>query len=119
MPMKILILNWRDIKNPKSGGAEILTHEIAKRWVNWGHSVIQFSSEFKGSAKQEIIDGVKIIRGGHPDARFLLKSVHWLALELGVKQPQNVNSICRESVRRFRRQNRCLPIKPSRRPEVA
>lgn len=24
--MRILILNWRDINNPSSGGAEILTH---------------------------------------------------------------------------------------------
>ena len=77
--MKILILNWRDIKNPKSGGAEILTHEMAKRWVKWGHSVTQFSSEFEGCQKNEEIDGVNIIREGHPDARFLFSSVHWLA----------------------------------------
>ena len=37
--MNILILNWRDIKNPKSGGAEILTHELAKGLVNKGHKV--------------------------------------------------------------------------------
>ncbi len=28
--MNILILNWRDIKNPAGGGAEILTHEMDK-----------------------------------------------------------------------------------------
>lgn len=62
--MRILILNWRDIKNPSSGGAEILTHEIAKRWVRWGHVVTQFSSGFKNSLKEEKIDGVRIVRGG-------------------------------------------------------
>lgn len=77
--MKILILNWRDIKNPQSGGAEILTHEIAKRWVNWGHDVVQFSSTFEGGLDEEILDGVKIIRKGHADARFLFSSVHFLA----------------------------------------
>ena len=77
--MNILILNWRDIKNPKSGGAEILTHEMAKRWVEKGHTVVQFASEFEGSLREEVMDGVRIIRRGHPDARFLLGSVHFLA----------------------------------------
>lgn len=62
--MRIAIFNWRDIINPKSGGAEILTHEMAKRWVKFGHEVIQFSAGFKKSKKEEIIDGVKIIRRG-------------------------------------------------------
>lgn len=77
--MNILILNWRDIKNPKSGGAEILTHEIAKRWVRKGHYVTMFSSEFKNCAKEENIDGVRIVRKGHPDARFIFSSVHFQA----------------------------------------
>lgn len=77
--MRILILNWRDIKNPASGGAEILTHEMAKRWVKLGHEVTQFSSFFKGSKTKETIDGVKIIRKGNSDARFLFRSVHFMA----------------------------------------
>lgn len=77
--MRILILNWRDIKNPSSGGAEILTHEIAKRWVRWGHTVTQFSSAFPGTANNELIDNVRIIRKGHPDIRWLFTSVHFLA----------------------------------------
>jgi hypothetical protein len=30
---RTLWLNWRDIKNPAAGGAEVLTHEIGKRLV--------------------------------------------------------------------------------------
>ena len=78
--MKILILNWRDIKNPSSGGAEILTHEIAKRFVEWGHEVVQFSSYFANASHQETIDEVKIIRQGYPDTRSLFASVHFRAL---------------------------------------
>lgn len=77
--MKILILNWRDIKNPAAGGAEVLTHELSKRWIKEGHSVIQFSSLFKGGKPKEIIDGITIIRQGHADARYLLSSVHFAA----------------------------------------
>lgn len=63
--MKILILNWRDIKHPLAGGAEISTHEHAKRWIKAGYEVIQFSSSFRGGRKSEIIDGIKIIRQGN------------------------------------------------------
>lgn len=77
--MNILILSWRDIKNPKSGGAEVLTHEISKRWVKMGHQVTVFSSSFSNSLSLEIIDGVRIIRKGHPDTRYLFYSVHFLA----------------------------------------
>lgn len=77
--MRILILNWRDIKNPRKGGAEILTHEMAKRWVKWGHNVTIFSSIFNNARKTERVDGIKIVRDGHPDARFLFSSVHYKA----------------------------------------
>jgi glycosyltransferase involved in cell wall biosynthesis len=64
--MKILILNWRDIKNPDFGGAEVATYEIAKRWVKWGHEVTWFSSKFKNCKEKEVIDGLKLIRQGSP-----------------------------------------------------
>jgi len=61
---KMLIFNWRDIKNPAAGGAEVFTHEVAKRLVEKGHEVTLFTSEFAGCQKKETIDGVKIIRAG-------------------------------------------------------
>lgn len=63
--MRILILNWRDIKHPLAGGAEISTHEHAKRWVKAGHKVIQFSSSVKGEKSSEFMDGVQIVRRGN------------------------------------------------------
>ncbi len=77
--MRILLLNWRDVQNPTGGGAELLTHEMAKRWVSWGHTVTMFVSSFPGGRAEEEIDGVQIIRRGHPDARFAVFSVHFLA----------------------------------------
>ena len=62
--MKILIFNWRDIRSPHAGGAEIFTHEIAKKWVRDGHEVTLFASRFKGSARQEVVDGVRTVRDG-------------------------------------------------------
>jgi glycosyltransferase involved in cell wall biosynthesis len=62
--MNILILNWRDPKNPNAGGAELLTQELARRWVKKGHHVSQFSSMFNKAKKEEVIDGVHFIRQG-------------------------------------------------------
>lgn len=85
--MRILILNWRDIKNPQAGGAEVLTQEMAKRWVAWGHEVIQFSAMFAGAKREEVIGGVEIIRGGSSQVRSLGIPVHlsafWWYLKYG------------------------------------
>lgn len=67
--MNILVFNWSDIKNPDSGGAELLTHEMAKRWVASGHSVTQLCAKFSGGKDEEIVDGVRIIRRGSPIIR--------------------------------------------------
>jgi glycosyltransferase involved in cell wall biosynthesis len=63
--MKILILNWRDLDDPKAGGAELLTHEVAKRLVEMGHQVVQHNSFYQGARKKEIKDGVEIVRHGN------------------------------------------------------
>ncbi len=76
--MKILIFNWRDTKNPKSGGAEIVTLEHAKAWVKKGHSVVWFTSGFKNSKKSEIINGVNIVRRGNFLTVFLFAPIFYL-----------------------------------------
>ena len=63
--LRILILNWRDIANPDAGGAEVFTHEVAKRWVEQGHHVSLLTSRFPGGRGTEQIDGVRILRDGH------------------------------------------------------
>lgn len=63
--MHVLILNWRDPKNPKSGGAEIVTFRHAKAWVEAGHRVTWFAAGFKDSSRKETIEGVDIVRKGN------------------------------------------------------
>ncbi len=63
--MEILILNWKDVKNPHAGGAEIIAFEFAKRLVEDGHKVTFFSRAFPNCLKEERLDGVKIIRKGN------------------------------------------------------
>lgn len=60
--MRILLFSWRDIKHPLSGGAEVLTYQIAKRWVRQGHIVSLVSARFTGALETEVISGVTIYR---------------------------------------------------------
>jgi glycosyltransferase involved in cell wall biosynthesis len=61
--------------NPEMGGAEVFTREVARRWVEQGHEVTLFASEFPGCKSEEFLDGVRVVRAG---GRY---SVYWRAEE--------------------------------------
>ncbi len=63
--MNILILNWKDIKNPEVGGAEVILLELAKRLVKERHKVTWFCRSFRDCVEREVIDGIEIIRRGN------------------------------------------------------
>lgn len=73
--MKIAIFNWRDLKHPQGGGAELYLHEQAKRWVNRGHKVRWFTSKVKNRSNEEIIDGINFIRRGSKFGVYLLTPI--------------------------------------------
>jgi glycosyltransferase involved in cell wall biosynthesis/O-antigen/teichoic acid export membrane protein len=62
--LRVLIVNWRDVRNPEAGGAEAWTHEVARRWVAAGHDVWLLTSGFPGASRMESIDGVRVKRLG-------------------------------------------------------
>jgi len=75
--MKILILNWRDIKHHHQGGAEVVTFEHAKAWVKAGHRVTWFGSKSRGRPVQETVAGIKIIRRGNELLTVHLAAFFW------------------------------------------
>lgn len=75
--MKILIFSWRGPHHPNAGGAELSTHEHAKRWVKAGHSVTLFTSYYQGAKRIEQIDGVTIIRRGRQFFGVQWESFKW------------------------------------------
>jgi len=83
---KILIFNWKCIKHPQAGGAEIVTHEIAKRMVQAGDEVTMIVARPQKNGtlmpSEEIIDGIQIIRVG---GRF---SHYWHAYQYYKKNSQ-------------------------------
>jgi glycosyltransferase involved in cell wall biosynthesis len=62
--VRILWLNWRDIKNPEAGGAEVFTHEVMLRLVRKGYQMTLFTSHFLNAPKNEKIDGINVTRDG-------------------------------------------------------
>ena len=48
--MRILWFNWRDIKHPEAGGAEVLTHEVMRRLVQRGHEMTLFCPKVQGKS---------------------------------------------------------------------
>ncbi len=63
--MRILAVNWRDIRDPLGGGAEIHLHEILKRVAAAGHEVELVAASYPGARDEEVVDGVLVRRRGH------------------------------------------------------
>ncbi len=62
--MKIVWMNWKDLKHPLAGGAEVVTEELAQRLVKDGHQVTLIVGGFKGGLRSEKVQGYQIVRVG-------------------------------------------------------
>lgn len=83
----ILMLSWRDIKNPLMGGAEVFTHEVLKRVNKDKYKIIHISPSVTGQPNREMIDGVKYLRFGS------LKSVIFYAFLYYRKHAKNIDIV--------------------------
>ncbi|MFZ0130231.1 MAG: glycosyltransferase [Candidatus Dormiibacterota bacterium] len=63
-PLRVLIINWRDISHPWSGGAEIYMHEIGRRLAENGMDVGWLCQRHRGSSRNELLDGIRVHRVG-------------------------------------------------------
>lgn len=62
--LEILLINYRDIANPRAGGAEVHLHETFRRIAEQGHRVHLLCAGFGGSRREETIDRLHIVRVG-------------------------------------------------------
>ena len=93
--MDIFLLNWKDIKNPEVGGAEVIAFEFARRLVKEGYAVTFFSRNFHGCRDKEIVDNVTIIRRGNKLSVYLHALFYYRSLK---RKPDIVvdmiNTVC-------------------------
>lgn len=63
-PCRVLVLNERDPRHPRAGGAETHVAEIFRRLAAKGFEVTWAASAFRGSTPRERVDGLEIRRLG-------------------------------------------------------
>ena len=69
--LHILVFNWLDRKNPRSGGAEVHLHEVFGRLARSGHRVTLVASGWRGAPQRELVDGIEVHRIGGRESYFL------------------------------------------------
>jgi glycosyltransferase involved in cell wall biosynthesis len=62
--MHVVALNWRDLRNPRAGGAEVHMEEILRRLGRRGWRCTLLASAFPGAPAEEQADGYRIVRAG-------------------------------------------------------
>jgi len=62
--VRILAINWQDLKNPQAGGAEVHLEEILRRLARSGHQVDLLCSNFPEGSATGVSGGVNIFRQG-------------------------------------------------------
>jgi len=63
-PCRVLVLNERDLRHPKAGGAETHVFEIMSRLAARGFEISLLASGFPGGASEECVEGVEVRRLG-------------------------------------------------------
>ncbi len=65
--LRILAVNWRDLRNPEAGGAETHLHEILTRLAARGHEITLLAAGWRGCEAEDAYDGLRILRAGGPN----------------------------------------------------
>ena len=63
-PLKILVLNWKDLSHPAAGGAEVYVDALARRWAAAGNDVTLLCARAAGQASESAVEGVRVVRRG-------------------------------------------------------
>lgn len=80
---RILWLNWRDRRHPRSGGAETVNEEIGKRLAAAGHDVTFLVGGFAGGPRHDVIPAdsgrsCRVIRVGGTYTVYPAAMIHFL-----------------------------------------
>jgi glycosyltransferase involved in cell wall biosynthesis len=62
---RIVVCNWRDLKHPRAGGAEVYCHRIAEQFAAAGATVQLLTAEVEGAPRDEVVGGVRVHRAGN------------------------------------------------------
>lgn len=60
----VVVLSWRDTRNPEGGGAELYLEKVTAGLVERGARVTVFTAAYAGAPADEVVDGVRYVRRG-------------------------------------------------------
>lgn len=69
--LRVLVVNWQDRDNPRSGGAETHLHQVFGRLAGRGHEVTLLVSGWAGADPRASLDGMEVHRTGGRHTFFL------------------------------------------------
>lgn len=64
VPLDVVVLNWRDTRNPEGGGSERYIESIARGLVAEGHHVTLVCAAHHNGPRDEDVHGVRVVRRG-------------------------------------------------------
>jgi glycosyltransferase involved in cell wall biosynthesis len=68
----VVMVSWRDTRNPEGGGSERYIERIAQGLVTRGYQVTILSRRFPGAPRRETVDGVRFVRRGNRYTVYLM-----------------------------------------------
>jgi glycosyltransferase involved in cell wall biosynthesis len=80
----VLLLCWRDTGHPQGGGSEAYLQRIGAQLAARGVDVTLRTARYPGSARRELLDGVRISRGGGRYTVYVLAAFAMLGARVGI-----------------------------------
>jgi glycosyltransferase involved in cell wall biosynthesis len=63
-PLRVVVLNWRDLTHPEGGGSERYIETVARGLAARGHDVVLWCAAHGRAPREETVDGVRYVRRG-------------------------------------------------------
>ncbi|MGV0744022.1 glycosyltransferase family 4 protein [Mycolicibacterium sp. XJ870] len=80
----VLLLCWRDTAHPQGGGSETYVQRIGACLAGNGVDVTLRTARYPGAARNEVVDGVRISRGGGPYSVYIWAGLAMVLARVGL-----------------------------------
>lgn len=80
----VLMLCWRDTGHPQGGGSETYLQRIGSQLAGSGVDVTLRTARYDGAARRDVVDGVRISRGGGRHTVYIRAGLAMVAARIGL-----------------------------------
>ncbi|HNF04320.1 MAG TPA: glycosyltransferase, partial [Mycobacterium sp.] len=80
----VLLLCWRDTGHPQGGGSETYLQRIGALLARSGVEVILRTARYPGAPRREVVDGVRVSRGGGRYTVYIFAGLAMVAARFGL-----------------------------------